>query len=151
MSRVSTIAIILVAFCLPLAKAQAQNAYRCGDSYSQTPCPGGKAVDTDDSRSKEQKAAADAATKRDLRMADSMEKTRLQQEEAQRKAASKSTNKSSGKSSANENPSDKQTHNSKKKSKTPEYFTARTGEKKKIKTEPTSPTDKTAANPGAQK
>ena len=132
------------------ASAQAQVAYRCGNSYSQVPCPGGAPVDAADKRSKDQKAAAEAVAKRDTRLADSMEKTRLQQEEAQRKAASKSTNTSFSNSSANQQPSDKQIHNTKKKSKTPEYFTARTGEKKK-KSAPTSPTDKTAANTGAQK
>jgi hypothetical protein len=149
MSHASSKAFVLTALCVFLVGAQAQEAYRCGNTYSQKPCPGGVAVNTDDSRTKEQKAAADATTKRDLRMADSMEKTRLQQEEAQRKAALKSAGKSSAKSSANEKPSDQQKHSSKKKSKTPEYFTARTGEKKK-KSEP-APTDKTATNTGAQK
>lgn len=149
MSHVLSKAFVLTALCALLVGAQAQEAYRCGNTYSQKPCPGGVAVNTDDSRTKEQKAAADATTKRDLRMADSMEKTRLQQEEAQRKAALKSTQKSSTKSSAKEKPSDKPTHSSKKKSKPPEYFTARTGEKKK-KSEP-APTDKSAASTGAPK
>jgi len=149
MSHVWSKAFVLTALCAWLVGAQAQEAYRCGNTYSQKPCPGGVAVNTDDSRTKEQKAAADAATKRDLRMADSMEKARHQQEEAQRKAALKAAPKSSTKSSATEKPAEKQTHSSKKKSKPPEYFTARTGEKKK-KSEP-APTDKTTANTGAQK
>jgi len=149
MNLVSSKAFVLAALCALLASAQAQEAYRCGNTYSQKPCPGGVVVNTDDSRTKEQKAAADATTKRDLRIADSMEKTRLQQEEAQRKAALKSAPKSSTKSSANEKPSDKPTHSKKKKSTPPEYFTARTGEKKK-KSEP-APADKTATNTGAPK
>lgn len=151
MIRVSFKAIFLMASCAFITAAYAQGAYRCGNSYSQTPCPGGVAVNTADSRTKEQKAAADAATKRDLRVADSMEKTRLRQEEAQRKAALKTAEKPSGKSTASEKLSDKETHSSKKKSRPPEYFTARTGEKKKKKTEAAAPTDKTAANTGTQK
>ena len=35
------------------APAAAQTIYRCGDSYSQQPCPGGKEVQADDPRSAE--------------------------------------------------------------------------------------------------
>ena len=148
MNRAIAFAIILIALCIVLERAQAQNAYRCGSSYSQTPCPGGVPVDTADTRSKDQKAAAEAVAKRDMRMADSMEKSRLQQEEAQRKLAAKTAGTSAGKPAAKEAPSDKQAHSSKKKSRPPEYFTARTGEKKK-KSAPTSPADNTATSAAA--
>lgn len=54
--------------------------YRCGDSYSQQPCPGGVAVPAEDARSAQQKAQADAATRRDTKAADAMQKERLRQE-----------------------------------------------------------------------
>ena len=60
--------------------AMAQTVYKCGDSYSQTPCSGGIAIDAFDPRSSEQKMQADAATRRDARTADAMEQARLAQE-----------------------------------------------------------------------
>ena len=63
-----------------LAHAQAQNVYRCGGSYSNTPCPGATVVPTDDPRSSAQRAQTDAATKRDARSAQVLETERLKQE-----------------------------------------------------------------------
>jgi hypothetical protein len=58
----------------------AQTVYRCGSSYSQTPCQGAVAIDADDSRSAAQKASADATIRRDGQIANSMEKARLKDE-----------------------------------------------------------------------
>jgi hypothetical protein len=66
----------LSALCL---SAQAQ-VYRCGGSYSNTPCPGATIVPTDDARSAAQKAQTDAATKRDAKSAQVLEVERLKQE-----------------------------------------------------------------------
>ena len=63
---------------LPAAGAQA--IYRCGDSYSQQPCPGGKVVDADDARSAGQKAQTDQAVRRDAKAAEALEKARLKDE-----------------------------------------------------------------------
>lgn len=63
---------------LPAAGAQA--IYRCGDSYSQKPCPGGKLVEADDARSAGQKAQTDQAVRRDAKAADALEKARLKEE-----------------------------------------------------------------------
>jgi hypothetical protein len=60
--------------------AGAQAIYRCGDSYSQKPCPGGKVVDVDDARSASQKSQTDQAVRRDAKAADAMEKERLKEE-----------------------------------------------------------------------
>lgn len=83
------------AFALPLLAAlltatptSAQTVFRCGNSYSQTPCPAGATVDTADPRSAAQKSQTDAATRRDSRAADAMEKARLR-EQAQVAAASR--------------------------------------------------------------
>ncbi len=71
-------AALLLALCA--VSAQAQNVYRCGESYSTQPCPGAKVVPTDDARSAAQRAQADAATRRDARSAQVLEKERLRLE-----------------------------------------------------------------------
>ncbi len=71
-------AMLLLALCA--VSAQAQNVYRCGESYSTQPCPGGTVVPTDDARSAAQRAQADAATRRDARSAQVLEKERLRLE-----------------------------------------------------------------------
>ncbi len=88
MKRLSNIALVLVALCAIQIKAHAQNAYRCGNSYSQTPCPGGVTIDAADNRSGAQKAQSDAVIQRDKATADSMEKSRRQEEEALRRQQS---------------------------------------------------------------
>lgn len=60
--------------------AQAQDIYRCGGSYSNKPCPGGTVVPIDDARSAEQRAQTEAATRRDAKAAQLMEKERLKRE-----------------------------------------------------------------------
>ncbi len=66
--------------------ASAQVTYRCGNSYSQTPCPGAVEVDTRDTRTGAQKAQTDLATQRDTRTANALEKARLLQESKDRAA-----------------------------------------------------------------
>ncbi len=63
-----------------IAPAAAQNIYRCGDSYSQQPCPGGKLVPVEDARSASQKSDTSQAAVRDAKAADAMEKARLKEE-----------------------------------------------------------------------
>jgi hypothetical protein len=81
MTKRITAALLLLALCgwLP-AQAQVKTVYRCGGSYSDTPCPGGTVVTTDDPRSAAQRAQTDAATKRDARSAQVLEHERLKQE-----------------------------------------------------------------------
>ncbi len=73
-------AALLLALAALWAPAQAQNVYRCGESYSNTPCPGAKVVPTDDARSPAQRAQTDAATRRDARSAQVLETERLKEE-----------------------------------------------------------------------
>ena len=63
-----------------VAPAQAEAVYRCGDSYSQKPCPGGKVVEVEDTRSASQRTEASLAAQRDAKTADAMEKARLKEE-----------------------------------------------------------------------
>lgn len=61
---------LTVWLCLGLNAAQAE-VYRCGSSYQDSPCPGGRPVNVDDARSPAQRAEA---------------RERLQQEQARAKA-----------------------------------------------------------------
>ncbi len=73
-------AITLIAICAMPTWANAQNAYRCGNTYSQTPCPNGKTLDVTDSRTADQKKQTDAATASSAKAGDALEKARLAQE-----------------------------------------------------------------------
>jgi len=71
----------LVAFTMLCAGTAAQaQVYRCGNSYSQSPCAGGQQVDTHDPRSAAQASQAREATVRDARLAGELEKARLARE-----------------------------------------------------------------------
>ena len=60
--------------------AGAQTTYKCGNSYSQQPCPGGTVVDTADPRTSAQKKQAEQAIQRESKLASELEKSRLQKE-----------------------------------------------------------------------
>jgi len=133
-------AIFLIATCALSTGATAQNTYKCGDSYSQVPCPGAKVIDATDSRTPAQKTQADLVTGRVARTADAMEKARLQQEKIDSAAnaspvppAHLETASASGTMQAK-----------KKKRKAPDYFTAQApGEKKKAAKKITAKKDAT--------
>ncbi|MDF2464908.1 MAG: hypothetical protein K0Q43_3143 [Ramlibacter sp.] len=80
MKRILTAALLFAALTGWVPPAAAQAIYRCGDSYSQQPCPGGKVVAADDSRSASQKSQTDQAVRRDAKAAEAMEKARLSDE-----------------------------------------------------------------------
>ncbi len=73
-------AILVIAVSALSTGATAQTTYKCGNSYGETACPGGVAIDSADPRTAAQKAQTDLATARDARVADAMEKARLEQE-----------------------------------------------------------------------
>ena len=54
--------------------------YRCGNSYSQTPCEGAATVAADDERTPAQRAQTLEAARRDAAQARALEKARLAQE-----------------------------------------------------------------------
>ena len=75
--------------------ASAQQVYRCGNSYSQTPCTGAIAVSTDDPRTDDQRAQAKQGLTSDKALAKDLETTRRKDESmalAQMKAAQGSQN-----------------------------------------------------------
>jgi len=69
-----------------IAAAQSPTIYRCGSSYSDTPCAQAVAVPTADPRSPAQKAQTEAATARAALLAGQLEKTRHADEAAARQA-----------------------------------------------------------------
>ena len=80
MHKITTATLLGIAAAAWTAPAGAQDIYRCGDSYSQQPCAGGKLVAASDSRTAAQKSQTDAATRRDAKTAEAMEKARLKEE-----------------------------------------------------------------------
>lgn len=60
--------------------ASAQQVWRCGNSYSQQPCPGGTPLDVTDPHRPADAARVARATKSDQQRADALEKARLEQE-----------------------------------------------------------------------
>ncbi len=80
MRRVTLNTIFLIAASAVSMTAAAQKTYKCGNSYSQLPCPDGVVIDTADPRTPEQKSQADAATRRDALAGEALEKSRLEQE-----------------------------------------------------------------------
>ena len=77
---------------------QAQTIYRCGTTYSETPCAQSVTVPTADPRTPAQKAQTDEATTRSANLAGQLEKTRRADEavaerrlQAQTKAAAQTT------------------------------------------------------------
>jgi len=80
MKRNFEAALLCAALAGWMPPAGAQTIYRCGDSYSQKPCPGGRVVDADDARSASQKSQTDQAVRRDAKAAEALEKARLKDE-----------------------------------------------------------------------
>ena len=141
----SKFALFLIAACALSTPARAQKVYKCGSSYSQIPCPGGETLEPADTRTTAQKTDALRAQKMQSREADNLEKLRLKDEAntrsadtARRKAAEKQAKtaqaeelvraKAKAKQEADEPvvlspPSSKP--KSHKKSKEPDFFTAR--------------------------
>ena len=84
-----------VALFLSLAAAAAAGApatpstpiYRCGQTYTQTPCPEGRLIDSADPRTAAQRAEAKRVTEREKRLANQMERQRLGQGAASQPAA----------------------------------------------------------------
>ena len=71
---------VLISLSACWVPALAQDVYRCGQSYSDTACPGGVVVVAADPRSAAQRAQADATTRRDTKLAQLLEKDRHKQE-----------------------------------------------------------------------
>ena len=69
-----------LALLLTCSGAQAQTVYRCGNSYSQSPCADARALEADDPRTEAQRAAAREGLARDKALAKEMDATRRRDE-----------------------------------------------------------------------
>ena len=69
--------------CLVAFGTQAQPVYRCGNAYSQVPCPQGKVVDATDPRSAAQRAEGRSVAADERRRAAEMKRERLADQAAQ--------------------------------------------------------------------
>lgn len=103
----------------------AQTIYKCGDSYSQQPCPGALIVDAADQRTSDQKRQTDLATARIARAADAMEEARIRQAQIDLAA-----NSAPVEASATDRPGKSRAKQVKKK---PRYFAGKALEEKKVK------------------
>jgi hypothetical protein len=114
--------------------ASAQQVYRCGNSYSQTPCAGAVAVPTDDPRTDEQRAQAKQGLASDKALAKDLEATR-RKDEATALAQLKAAQVKQSKKVAAAKPAEKKVAHKKAdgtrtvtvKNKEPEFFTATDG------------------------
>lgn len=75
-------AAVALMFCFAVGAAQAREIYRCGNVYAQTPCPQGRLIDADDSRSEAQRAEAARVAAGERRLATEMRRDRLAEEAA---------------------------------------------------------------------
>ncbi|MBL0422109.1 hypothetical protein JI739_17305 [Ramlibacter sp. AW1] len=60
--------------------AWSQPIYRCGDTYGPQPCEGGRQVEAADPRTAGQQAQTETAARRDARLAEGLQRERLQKE-----------------------------------------------------------------------
>ncbi len=83
--QVTRTAIVCLALCTWIGAVQAQDAsgaWRCGNTYTDQPCTGGRAVALDAAPSADQAREAERNTRRTQAAADRMERDRLRQERA---------------------------------------------------------------------
>jgi hypothetical protein len=99
------LAAVALMFCFAAGTAQAQEVYRCGSAYSQTPCAQGRIVEADDSRSDAQRAEAARVAASERRLATDMRRDRLAEEAALKPALAGSL--SAPKASASADPTKK--------------------------------------------
>ena len=120
--------VMLVLACtvrpMPLS---AQTIYRCGNAYSEAPCPGGVAIDVNDRRSAAQKAQTDAAARQAAASALQMERERLALERSVRGPATGNPSAAKARTPPDRVPPPTARHTRPAKKKTaaePEHFTA---------------------------
>ena len=80
MKSFTNIAPSCLALLLGCSAAAAQTVYRCGNSYSQTPCADARVVKTDDPRTEAQRTSAQQALVQDKALAREMEASRHKDE-----------------------------------------------------------------------
>jgi hypothetical protein len=79
--------VTLLLLCLCTLTASAQQAYRCGNAYSDSPCPQARVVDVSDVRSDSQRTDARLLAANDKRLGDEMARERMARDAAEKRAA----------------------------------------------------------------
>lgn len=131
MKHIVTFAIIFIAICALSTRATSQSVYRCGNTYSQTPCADGVEVNVQDDRTAAQKAESQAIVRRETSTANAMEKARLREEARLRASINKKDKSTPTAADVPVDGTDTARRKSKptkalpKKKTKPEYFTAR--------------------------
>lgn len=127
---------LVAVLLLPLAAAApAQTVYRCGNSYSEQPCPEGSAVRADDSRTPQQQKAARDSARQERHTGDALEKQRLQAEGAAVRATQQAEAAEQAQRAAAQRRAEQKAAEEKRaarggRHREPLYFTARDGEHK---------------------
>jgi len=80
----------LLAVLAALPAARAQPIYRCGNEYTRIPCPGGRTLETSDTRSAAQRAEAKRIVAEEEKRGQQMERDRRRDESAIKPAAATS-------------------------------------------------------------
>lgn len=76
------LALLFIAISPYSSWARAEKVYKCGSTYSQTPCRGSTTLEVEDARDPLEKKRMDAQTQRDAELARDMEQSRLANEAA---------------------------------------------------------------------
>lgn len=81
MSRIAAAAVtVVLVSSVSSFSVTGQTVYRCGNAYGPAPCPEGKAIDADDSRTSVQRDEALRLVADERRRGDEMERARLRRE-----------------------------------------------------------------------
>jgi hypothetical protein len=81
--KIAILAMAACCWCVSPEAVAGTAAWRCGNTYSDRPCPDGKPLALDDTRDAAQKREADRTTREALAAGDQLERERLRQEKAQ--------------------------------------------------------------------
>ena len=79
--------ILLLLLGMAASTVTAAPIFRCGNTYSQTPCVGGRVLDSTDPRSGAQRAAAQRMAERERINAERLERERREREAAEKPAS----------------------------------------------------------------
>ena len=83
------IALILITFSATSTGAKAQMVYKCGNAYSQTPCPDATVLQLEELRPAAQVQQTSQTARNNKKMAVGLEKTRLAEEKSAAMSAKK--------------------------------------------------------------
>ena len=123
--KINTIfATVFIAACAICTGASAQKVYKCGASYSQTPCPDAVTIHAEDTRSQAQQMDSKKVIARDVAAANAAEKARLKEEKIAAKQGQSDALKDQNSKSKGKEKSDSKEKKKTSKKNGAEFFTA---------------------------